>query len=158
MPEQKSKEISLPDLAKYLKRLAASARDPATGNPSLAKVLSALAEALGAPNGRLLQEFYEDLRNSRTGGKSRRQSRRASLAIDAPYGDMPIEQVLASSSSMSRGELIDLGYYRFSIPRARLERMSREDIESAVRAAATNEESLHVIAAAAERSGMTRRA
>ena len=88
------------------------------------------------------------------------QKKRVLAPIDLPdFSHAPLDNVksLLRSGKMTRAELVHLARSRFGISRSRLTRMSLEEAQSIVTAAADHEDSLRIIESNAHESGAQRK-
>jgi hypothetical protein len=137
------------ELVRFLRRLALTYRDPVIGNELLSSALDELATSLGkqsvsfAPNKRPPTHV-----SSHT-------------PVFTKYGSLhdmdaqKIEQLL-KSPTITKLELIQLAGERFSIPKAKLTKLTLEGVRQAIGAALSNEESLKIISREAWRGGSNR--
>lgn len=147
--DRHTEELSVKEVARFLKRLSALYRVPKTGNLPLSDALAELAEALGKRQHATIREGAAEYLAPRQRPRPIETSELRNLAPDE------VEKVI-SDDARSKAELIDLGSARFGIPRSRLERMNKTDVIDAIRSALRHEESLRIISQEAERGGNTR--
>lgn len=143
------REISVGEVARFLKRLSSLYRDPKTGNPALGNALAVLALALDQRRDLTMTKAVSDL------GASIEYSR----SMDAnKLRDLGVGEVknMLSDQAFSKAELVDLGAERFAISRSRLMRLNMSDIVEVIRSALRHEESLGIISREAQRGGKER--
>jgi hypothetical protein len=135
--------ISKAELANFLRRLGLMYESPRTGNPALSVALLDLADSLA--------------RADREGSSTERMKYpRESSVAELQKLDAGSVAKFLSDGTKTKPELIELASARFSIPRARLTRMSTADVREVVRAALLHEDSLAIIGDEARRSGASR--
>ena len=147
--KEQSRELSVGEVARFLKRLSSFYRDPKTGNPALSDALAELALALSQRRDLTLTKAVADIDIS----SKRRRSLEASR-----LKDLGLEEVkeMLSDEDMTKSDLIDLGAERFAIPRAGLQRMNTDQVSGAIRSALRHEESLNILGREAQRGGKER--
>lgn len=147
--KEQSRELSVGEVARFLKRLSSFYRDPKTGNPALSNALAELALALGQRRDLTLTEAVADIDVP----PKRRRSLEASR-----LKDLKLEEVkeILSDEAMTKADLIDLGAERFAIPRSGLGRMNMGQVSEAIWSALRHEESLSIISREAQRGGKER--
>ena len=127
-------------------------RDPKTGNPRLSVALFELAEQLGQPK-RASKQFTKRFSNPQRDPQDDKQIDFQWLrALDA---EAVTRFILDEAKTKS--ELLELASERFSIPRAKLMRLSTPDVRSEIQSALLHEESIRIISEEAERGGANRR-
>lgn len=135
------------ELARFLRRLAITFRDPATGNPELGKALSQLADRLLSDKlpSKIAHQVKRDNLTSHTG-----------YTVDlARLNPQEIIRLLDDEKT-TKSDLIELAYARFSIPKAKLMRLNVFEVQEAIRSALLHEKSLDIISQEARRSGASR--
>ena len=147
--KEQSRELSVGEVARFLKRLSSFYRDPKTGNPALSNALAELALALGRRRDLTLTEAVAGLNVS--------SKRMRSLDLSR-LKDLELEEVkkMLSDQTMAKADLIDLGAERFAIPRAGLTRLNTAQVSDAIWSAVRHEESLSIISREAQRGGNER--
>jgi hypothetical protein len=147
--KEQSRELSVGEVARFLKRLSSFYRDPKTGNPALSNALAELALALSQRRDLTLTKAVADIDIS----SKRRRSLEASR-----LKDLGLEEVkeMLSDEDMTKADLIDLGAERFAIPRSGLQRMNTDQVSGAIRSALRHEESLNILEREAQRGGKER--
>lgn len=147
--EEQSRELSVGEVAHFLKRLSSFYRDPKTGNLALSKALAGLASALSRRRDLTLTEAVTGLNVSSKRMRSLDLSRLKDLELEE------VKEIL-SDEAMTKADLIDLGAERFAIPRSGLKRLNTGQVSEAVWSALRHEESLSIISREAQRGGQTR--
>ncbi len=147
--KKQSRELSVGEVARFLKRLSSFYRDSKTGNPALSDALAELALALGRRRDRTLTQAVADIDIL----AKRRRSLEASQ-----LKDLKLEEVkeILSDETMTKADLIELGAERFAIPRSGLGRMNMGHVSEAIWSALRHEESLTIISQEAQRGGKER--
>ena len=144
--EELSRELSVSEVSRFLKRLATFYRDPKTGNPALSEALAELASALGRRSGMKFSEAVAEL--------SAPPKRSLSLDLgrlkDIELGE--IKKIL-SDPDVKKSDLMALGAERFAISRSKMTRLNTEQVLDVVKSAVRHEESLSIISREAQRSG-----
>jgi hypothetical protein len=136
------------ELARFLRRLSFLYRDPVVGNEPLSTALAELASNLVNRPDNFLH------------GKPSTEARKKML-LSKQHGHFSeldaqrIEQLL-QTSSITKIDLMQLAGERFSIPRAKLTKLTLEGVREAIRTALRNEESLKIISREALRGGSAR--
>jgi hypothetical protein len=145
----RSTKLPARELARFIRRLSFLYRDPIAGNIPLSNSLAELADQLSrpVPDSNFVTERGELRKRSLSSQK--RKGHFGTLDSRA------IEKLL-QSPTITKMNLIQLGGERFSIPRAKLMKLTLDDAIEAIRAALRNEESLKIISREAERGGTTR--
>ena len=147
--KEKGGELSVGEVARYLKRLSTFYRDPKTGNPALSNALAKLASALGRRRDLTLTAAVADMDVSSKQRRSIEASRLKDLELDE------VKELL-SDEAMTKADLIDLGTERFAIPRSGLRRRNMGQVSEAIWSALRHEESLSIISRQAQRGGKER--
>ena len=144
--EQHGRELSVSEVARFLKRLSSFYRDPKTGNPALSDALIELSLALGQSHDLTLTEAV--------GNSEHFSTPRRSLDSDR-LKDVKHEEVkeILSDKATTKADLVDLGAERFAISRSRLKRLKKDQAFEAIWSALRNEESLGIISQEARRGG-----
>jgi hypothetical protein len=148
--ESRSAESAAPlsneEVGRFLMKLAAIYKDEKLGNPQLADALTKIAQSLhtvariSRPNPK---------RSSEIQGPGTRR-------LDLEQMDTEAIKLFASDENKTKRELLDLAISRFSIPRAKLQRLPLAEVRNAIFAALHHEESLKIISEEAERNGRAR--
>ncbi|MDX8450378.1 hypothetical protein [Mesorhizobium captivum] len=147
MADRIAKGLSDQDVVRFLRQMVSIYKDRRTGNPALAEALRKLADRL------------EKEATSERADPSPAQS---SLWVTPSteelrgYDDEAISKYI-SDEARTKVDLVELAFARFSIPRAKLQRMPAAEIRDAISAALKHEQSLKIIAEEAERYGSSRR-
>lgn len=144
-----------------IERLAVEAKllaDPRTGNPEMGDGLRVLAEALKPYRGRPVAELRVLL--SATAMTSRRGPRARKPAAELPenlaaLAEEEVDRILDDDKYMKK-QLVELGASRFGISRSKLNRLSRPEAVTSIRAAMNNEGALAAIAHQAQLAGERR--
>lgn len=147
--KEKSRELSVDEVARYLKRLSSFYRDPRTGNPALSNALAELALALRQRHNLTLTEAVADTDVSSKRRPSLQASRLKNLNLE-------VVKEMLSDRSMAKADLIDLGAERFAISRSGLKRQNMSQVSDAIWSAVRHEESLSILEREAQRGGTTR--
>jgi hypothetical protein len=147
--EGQSRELSVSEVSRFLKRLARFYRDPRTGNPALSKALAELASALGRRGGMKFSEAVAELSAPPKQSPSLDLSRLKGLELEE------VKKIL-SDPDMKKSDLMELGAERFAISRSRMTRLNTEQVLDAIWSAVRHEESLSIISREAQRSGNER--
>jgi hypothetical protein len=144
--EGKSREFSVSEVSRFLKRLATFYRDPRTGNPALSEALAELASALGRRSSMKFSEAVAEL--------SAPPKRSPSLNL-SQLKDLELEEVkkLLSDPDMKKSDLMELGAERFAISRSKMMRLNTEQVLDAIMSAVRHEETLSIISREAQRGG-----
>lgn len=144
-----SRELSVSEVSRFLKRLATFYRDPRTGNPALSEALAELASALGRKGGMKFSEAVAEL--------SAPPKRSPSLDLSRLKG-LELEEVkkILSDADIKKSDLMELGAERFAISRSRMMRLNTEQVLDTIKSAVRHEESLSSISREAQRSGSQR--
>ena len=147
--KEQSRELSVGEVARFLKRLSSFYRDSKTGNPPLSNALAELASALGRRRDLKLTEAVADMDVSSKGRRSLDASRLRDLKLEE------VKKIL-TDEAMTKTDLINLGAERFAIPRSGLKRLNMSQVSEAIWSAVRHEESLSIISEEAQRGGQTR--
>ena len=147
--KEQNRELSVGEVARFLKRLSSFYRDPKTGNPALSDALAELALALGRRRDLTLTEAVADLDVSSKRRPSLDASRLKVLKLEE------VKEIL-SDKAITKADLIDLGAERFAISRSRLMRLNKSQASEAIWSALRHEESLGIISQEAQRGGKER--
>ena len=147
--KEQNRELSVSEVARFLKRLSSFYRDPKTGNPALSNALAELALAMGQRGDRTLTEAVEDIDVSSKQRRSLEASRLKDLKLEE------VKEIL-SDETMTKADLIGLGAERFAIPRSGLGRLNMGQVSDAIWSALRHEESLSIISQEAKRGGKER--
>lgn len=132
--------ISDQELARFLRRLALTYRDPTTGNLALAKALDDLSSRVLAKKlPRVKSSLKEKVDESKFSTMSRKE---VSKFLDG--------------QDTTKSEIVALAFSRFAIPKAKLMRQTFFQARETVRAALLNEASLEIISSEARKSGGAR--
>jgi hypothetical protein len=134
------------ELARFLRRLSFLYRDPLVGNEMLSDALAELASNVAPRSENFVRSRISE-------EKKRLPSRRGGY-----FSEMDSRKVenFIKDSSMTKLDLIQLAGERFSIPKAKLTKLTLEGVRDAIRAALRNEESLKIISREAQRGGSAR--
>lgn len=152
-----TRKLTKPELARYLRRLAELNSDPHTGNRRLREALLELAhELMEDSRARLAKET-----GKRDAGGDAAPPPGQEVGYQAAFSwlrsmDQAAVTAFISDGSKTKAELIDLASERFSIPRARLSKLSIPEVREEIRSALLHEESLRLISKEAERAGSNR--
>ncbi|MBY3499339.1 MULTISPECIES: hypothetical protein [Rhizobiaceae] len=142
------KPLTGAEVGRFLKSLALLQRDPRMGNIELSEALMSLGKALLETKSSPLEWVIDDIVRGEPHlfreGKSF-----ASLSLQDVKG-------YVDRSTTPKGELISIGVERFGIAKSRLDRLPREEVIAALRAALEHEESLNIISEEAKRGGQLR--
>ena len=144
-----SRELSVNEVSRFLKRLATFYRDPRTGNPGLSEALAELASALGRRSGMRFSEAVAELNPPPKQSPSLDLSRLKCLELEE------VKKML-SNPDIKKSDLMELGVERFAISRSRMMRLNTEQVLETIRSAVRHEESLSSISREAQRSGSQR--
>lgn len=144
------------DLAKHLARLAAVERDERTGNLSLSKGLTLLADCLRRQKARPVCDLAE-LRLEQCGPRVR-GARKPLIELPDQLDALKWDQVIAilDNEQYQKKQLIELGKTRLGIPPSRLSRLKRANAIASIRAALDNERALAAIGHHARLTGERR--
>ena len=164
LPADREGQLLVADIARYLSGLAKLQDSVKTGNPALSEGLRSIAQALRP---------YAHCPASDLPAALQQEKAAAAISKAAPDGSKAAfpPEVAAALESLSQEEVAqilddpgsakqlvaELGFRRFGISRAKLERLSKPAARAAVRAALEHEKSLDVIAQQARKSGQARR-
>jgi hypothetical protein len=146
MERQKSQGLSEKDVVRYLRQQASLQKDKRWGNPALAQALERLASKLEAE--------MADAPRSR---QSQLDLHSWPTVDDLRRIELSAIPKLIRDENITKAELVELAFVRFSIPRSRLQRLRMEDIRDVIQAAAEHEASITIIGREAERQGSGRR-
>ena len=147
--EEQGRELSVSEVARFLKRLSTFYRDSKIGNPALSEALAELASVLSRRRDLRFSEAVADLNVSPRQMPSLDLSRLKGLELEE------VKKML-SDEEMRKADLIELGAERFAISRSRMARLNTEQVLDAVRSAVGHEESLNIISREAQRGGKER--
>lgn len=144
------------DLARHLARLAAVEQDKRTGNPSLSKGLTLLANCLRRHKSRPVTDL-SGLRLEQCVPQVRK-ARKPRLELPDQLDTLNWDQVVAilEDEGYQKKQLIELGEKRLGIPPSRLLRLKRADAITSIRAALDNERTLAAIGRHARLAGERR--
>jgi hypothetical protein len=139
--------VTRSELIAFLRRLAAMYDNPRTGNVALAEALHGLVDSL-----------IEQSHSSELPLGERREGSSDGYYADK-FRNLDLDSVgrVLSDKSATKRELVELAAARFSIPRARLMKISTDDVREAIRTALLHEKSISIIAEEARRSGADRK-
>lgn len=144
-----SRELSVSEVSRFLKRLAKFYHDPITGNPALSEALAELASALGRRKGGMkFSEAVAELNAPPKRSSSLDLSRLKGLELEE------VKKIL--SPDIKKSDLIKLGVERFTISRSKMMHLTTEQVLDTIKSAVRNEESLSSISREARRSGSQR--
>lgn len=157
-------QLLVSDVAKYLTGLAKLQDSDRTGNPALSAGLRDVAQALRPFAHCPAAELPEAIKRQKapaTGSKIVAAVIRAEFppettAVLESLSQEEVVQILDDPGS-AKPLVAELGFRRFGISRAKLERLSKQAARDAVRAALDHEKSLDTISREARKSGAARR-
>ena len=136
--KEQGRELSVGEVARFLKRLSTFYRDPRTGNPALSEALAELASALSRRHDKRFSEAVADLNVS---------PRQMPLLDLSRLKDLDLEEVkkILSDQDMKKSDLIELGAERFAISRSKMVRLNTEQVVDSIWSAVRHAESLSII-------------
>ncbi|MGR9310712.1 hypothetical protein ACU8MX_14925 [Rhizobium leguminosarum] len=142
------KPLTGAEVGRYLKSLALLQRDPRMGNLELSEALMSLGKALLETKSAPIERVIEDIAKNDQGF----------FPELANFRSLSLEDIrrYLNQSTVQKGELVTIGTERFGIAKSRLERLPREEVVAALRAALEHEESLNIISEEAKRGGHLR--
>ena len=148
--KEQSRELSVSEVSRFLKRLAKFYHDPRTGNPALSEALAEFASALGRgrKGGMKFSEAVAELSAPPKRSPSLDLSRLKGLELEE------VKKILYPD--IKKSDLIELGVERFAISRSRMMHLTTEQVLDTIKSAVRNEESLSSISREAQRSGSQR--
>lgn len=164
LPDNPEGQLLVSDVARYLSGLAKLQDGDKTGNPALGAGLRAVAQAL-RPFARCpAAELPAALQREKpAGGGSKAAANGVKVAFPPEtatalesLSQEEVAQILDDPGS-AKQLVAELGFRRFGISRAKLERLSKQAARDSVRKALENEKFLAVISREARKSGEARR-
>lgn len=164
VPDLPEGQLLVSDIAKYLTGLAKLQDNAQTGNPALSAGLRAIAQAL-RPFAHCpaadLPEAIKQKNAPAIGSKIVAAVIRAEIPPEttAALESLSQEEVvqILDDPGSAKPLVAELGFRRFGISRAKLERLSKQAARDAVHAALEHEKSLDTISREARKSGEARR-
>lgn len=163
VPDAEGQRLLVADIARYLSGLAKLHESDKTGNPALSEGLRSVALALRP---------FAHCPASDLPATLQREKVAAAISKAAPNDNKTAfpPEVAAALESLSQDEvaqilddpvsakqqIAELGFRRFGISRAKLERLSKQAAREAIRSALENEKILDAISQQASKSGQSR--
>ena len=164
LPDTSGGQLLVSDVARYLTGLAKLQDSGKTGNPALSEGLRAVAQAL-RPFARCpAAELPAALQREKPAGGGSKAAANGGKTAFPPETAAALEslspeevvQILDDPGS-AKPLVAELGFRRFGISRAKLERLSKQAARDAVHAALEHEKSLDTISRESRKSGQARR-
>lgn len=163
LPADRERQLLVADIARYLSGLAKLQEGGKTGNPALSAGLRSVAQALRpyahCPASDLPATLQRE-KAAASGSKAAPDGNKAAFPpeVAAALESLSQEEVaqILDDPGSAKQQVAELGFRRFGISRAKLERLSKQAARDAVRAALEHEKSLDVIAQQARKSGQSR--
>lgn len=158
-PNAPETRLLVSDIARYLNDLAGLHGKDKTGNQGLSAGLRLLAQAIHPYAKYPVVELPEVIK-ALPGGKAADKSNKAAFPPEVAaalesLSQEDVAQILDDPGS-AKGLVAELGFRRFGISRAKLERLSKQAARDAVRSALENERILDAISEEARKSGQAR--
>lgn len=151
-------DFLIEDIVRYLSRLSNLNKDSEYGNIELSKGLKKLASALRPHSQMPILKIGDVINKSITSDQTKELPKKPKVELP-PYldslSDEKIDEII-NESDFTKDQLIELGYRRFGIPKAKLMRSNKDSVIESVRAAFDHEKSLGVISQEARRGGEER--
>lgn len=156
LPDPREGQLLVSDIARYLSGLAKLQESGKTGNPALSEGLRSVAQALRPYAHCPAAELPEAIRREKpaAGGNKAAFPPEMAAALES-LSQEEVARILDDPGS-AKQQVSELGFHRFGISRAKLERLSKQAARDAVRAALEHEKSLDVISREASKSGQAR--
>ena len=164
LPDAPEGQLLVSDVARYLSGLAKLQDSDKTGNPALSAGLRAVAQALRPFAHCPADDLPEAIKQKNApaiGSKIVTAVIKAEIppetaAVLESLSQEEVVQILDDPGS-AKPLVAELGFRRFGISRAKLERLSKQAARDAVHAALEHEKSLDTISRESRKSGQARR-
>ena len=164
LPDAPEGQLLVSDVARYLSGLAKLQDGDKTGNPALSEGLRAVAQALRPFAHCPAAELSAALQREKPAGGGGKAAANGGKTAFPPETAAALEslsqeevaQILDDPGS-AKQLVAELGFRRFGISRAKLERLSKRAARDAVHAALEHEKSLDTISRESRKSGQARR-
>ena len=163
-PNARETQLLVSDIAGYLSGLAKLQDSDKTGNPALSEGLRSVAQALRPYAHCPAAELSHALQREKPADSVSKAAANGNRAAFPPEVAVALESIsqeevarILEDPGSGKQLVAELGFRRFGISRAKLERLSKQAARDAVRNALENEKILDAIAEQARKAGEARR-